>query len=341
MKVCRDRISTMRTIVLTIGLPASGKSTYSKELVKREPGRWKRISKDDLREMLDCYVFTASNEKFVQSMQENLIRAAIRSGQDVVIDNTHLNGQSRRKIHDAAKSFGDVKLIEKAFKVDVKECIRRNDLREVKKVPLDVIEKFQNVFGKYLDKVPETKEYYYPPLANGTGLGPVKQDSKLPPAIMCDLDGTLAIISDRSPYDASDCDVKDKPNWPVIETVLAMHAQGVKIIFMSGRDAKYRPETERFIEKYCRAPSNWAFSKENDERPKDVPVPYELRMRGDLNPDPSKSDMRKDSIIKRELFDAFVAGKYYIKFVLDDRNQVVEGWREMGLTCFQVAPGDF
>ncbi len=331
----------MRTIVMTIGLPASGKSTYAKDLVKREPGRWKRINKDDLREMLDCYEFTSSNEKFVSDVQENMIRAAIRSGRDVVIDNTHLNGQSRRKIHEMAKSFGDVKVIEKAFRVDVKECLRRNESRDGRKVPVEVIDKFNNVFGKYLSKVPETKEYYYPPLANGTGMGPVKQDPKLPRAIMCDLDGTLALIDGRSPYDATDCDLKDKPNWPVIETVLAMHAQGVRIIFMSGRDCKYRPETVRFIEKYCRAPSNWAFPKENDDRPKDQPIPYELHMRGELNPDPTKADQRKDNIIKRELFDAFVTNKYYVTFVLDDRNQVVEGWREMGLTCFQVAPGDF
>jgi tRNA uridine 5-carbamoylmethylation protein Kti12 len=60
----------MRTIVMTIGLPASGKSTYSKELVKKEPGRWKRVSKDDLREMFDCYEFTQSNEKFVEGWRE-------------------------------------------------------------------------------------------------------------------------------------------------------------------------------------------------------------------------------------------------------------------------------
>jgi predicted kinase len=319
---------------MTIGLPACGKSTYAKDLVKKEPGRWKRINKDDLREMLDGYEFTSSNEKFVSDMQENMIRAAIKAGRDVVVDNTHLNGQSRRKIHDMAKSFGDVKVIEKAFRVDVKECLRRNENREGRKVPVEVIDKFNNVFGKYLSKVPETKEYYYPPLANGTGLGPVKQDSKLPKAIMVDLDGTLALIDGRSPYDATDCDLKDKPNWPVIETVLAMHAAGYKIIFMSGRDQKYRPETVRFIEKYC----VWLVSADGRET---KPIPYELHMRGETAPDPEKMDMRKDSIIKRELFDAFIAGKYYITLVLDDRNQVVEGWREMGLTCFQVAEGNF
>jgi hypothetical protein len=52
-------------------------------------------------------------------------------------------------------------------------------------------------------------------------------------------------------------------------------------------------------------------------------------------------DQRKDSIIKQELFDRHILGKYNIKFVLDDRNQVVNMWRSLGLTVFQVAEGDF
>jgi hypothetical protein len=49
----------------------------------------------------------------------------------------------------------------------------------------------------------------------------------------------------------------------------------------------------------------------------------------------------KDSIVKRRLFEDNIRGKYYIEYVLDDRNQVVDMWRNMGLTCLQVAEGDF
>ena len=52
-------------------------------------------------------------------------------------------------------------------------------------------------------------------------------------------------------------------------------------------------------------------------------------------------DFRKDSIVKKELFDENVRGKYNIEFVLDDRNQVVEMWRSIGLVCLQVADGNF
>jgi hypothetical protein len=133
--------------------------------------------------------------------------------------------------------------------------------------------------------------------------------------IICDLDGTLAIIGDRSPYDGSSCD-KDIPNWPVIRCVLAMYAAGYNIVFLSGRQDKYRAPTEFFIKKWL------------------PDLPYELFMR-------QTGDNRKDSIIKQELYDANVRDRCEVLFVLDDRNQVVDFWRSIGLTCFQVAPGDF
>lgn len=61
---------------------------------------------------------------------------------------------------------------------------------------------------------------------------------------------------------------------------------------------------------------------------------HELLMR-------NKDDNRKDSIIKKELFDKHIRGRYDVMFVLDDRNQVVEMWRSLGLKCLQVENGDF
>jgi len=54
------------------------------------------------------------------------------------------------------------------------------------------------------------------------------------------------------------------------------------------------------------------------------------------------NDFRKEAIIRRELFDAEIAGKYFIEFVLDCLNQVVDMWRkELHLPCFQVNYGNF
>ena len=53
-------------------------------------------------------------------------------------------------------------------------------------------------------------------------------------------------------------------------------------------------------------------------------------------------DSRRDSVVKGELFSAYVDGVYDVRLVFDDRDQVVtETWRTLGLTCFQVAEGNF
>lgn len=55
-----------------------------------------------------------------------------------------------------------------------------------------------------------------------------------------------------------------------------------------------------------------------------------------------QSDNRKDSIIKREIYENEISKKYDVHLVFDDRNQVVDMWRnELGLKVFQVADGEF
>lgn len=322
----------MRTLFITKGLPACGKSTWAKSLLKKEPYRFKRLNKDELRLLLDDGVYSPDNEVFIREVQDKMIIAAFDAGYDVILDNTHLVPQTLKKLHKLAEAYGDVKVLEKCFNESVKTCLERNALRTGSaRVPDKVINDMARGAGIDRGKQLVDRETYYPPRDNGTTV--YEQDESLPKAIMCDLDGTLALMGDRSPYDASECDTKDKPNWPVIKTVLAMYAQGYEIIFMSGRDSKYREQTIRFIEKYCIDPLATAFVNVGAIVAL-KPISYQLHMR-------SQGDMRKDSIVKQELFDAHVRDKFNVLFVLDDRNQVVDFWRSVGIPTFQVAPGAF
>jgi len=147
-------------------------------------------------------------------------------------------------------------------------------------------------------------------------------------AIICDLDGTLALKHDgRSWYDASTSDL-DNPNKPVLALLRFVQEanwhglnteQDCQIIFLSGRQEKDREPTEKFLEKH----------RLNR---------YPLFMR-------TTDDFRNDTIIKKELYEENIKGNYEILFVLDDRNSekspVVDMWRELGLACFQVADGNF
>ncbi len=48
-----------------------------------------------------------------------------------------------------------------------------------------------------------------------------------------------------------------------------------------------------------------------------------------------------DAIIKRRMFDEHIRANYNVLGVFDDRDRVVEMWRSLGLTCFQVDKGNF
>lgn len=139
--------------------------------------------------------------------------------------------------------------------------------------------------------------------------------STLPPAAIFDIDGTLAIRGDREMFDWSAVDV-DHPNPPVLEVARSLHLTGWSIVYLTGRSDESRRLTEAWLHLH-------------------VGVPGPLLMR-------SARDFRRDTVVKRELYDRHVVGVYDVRMVFEDRDQVVEMWRnEVGLPCFQVAPGDF
>ena len=144
---------------------------------------------------------------------------------------------------------------------------------------------------------------------------PAKRDDEgLPKAIIVDIDGTLAIRNGRSPYDMSRVG-EDSLNEVVAEVVDRFSTDYV-VIVMSGRDESCRNDTVEWLYEYG--------------------VPFDcLYMR-------AEGDSRRDSVVKTELFEEFVDGVYDVRLVFDDRDQVVaETWRSLGLTCFQVAEGNF
>jgi hypothetical protein len=194
----------------------------------------------------------------------------------------------------------------KRFDVTVDECLRRNELRSGSaRVPAEVVLKMYN---QYVANDPE----HFPRSANiQLVFEPVAYDPKLPKALVCDLDGTLALyehLKHRGHYDASNCYLDDV-NIPVRE-VLSRFADDTEIIYLTGREEIYRDATVRFLgDRIC--PGG------------------QLLMR-------PKGDTRKDTITKMELFDQNVRGRYNVLFCLEDRPRVVRMWRRLGLTTLTV-----
>lgn len=141
--------------------------------------------------------------------------------------------------------------------------------------------------------------------------------------VIFDLDGTLALIDHRRKFiDGAgkknwnrffeECD-KDEPNIPVIKMNNLLYNAGYEIIILSGRSISVKNKTLNWLKKY-----NVKY--------------HDLKMRPvrDYTPD----EKLKSDWLKKMDYDRIFC-------VFDDRNKVVDMWRENGLTCFQVAKGDF
>lgn len=138
-------------------------------------------------------------------------------------------------------------------------------------------------------------------------------------AIIVDVDGTVALNNGRSPYDWSRVS-EDLPNKPVIAVVEAMARTGVKVIFCSGRSEECRPDTEKWLAEHLSGIGCVGWGG--------------LFMR-------KAGDYRQDFIVKAEILEREILPNYNVVVVFDDRDSVVKMWRQLGLTCLQVAPGKF
>ena len=296
----------MTTLTITRGLPGSGKSTWA-----REQPRAVRVNRDDLRRMLHgAPLGQGWAEVQVTVAQRAQVEALLRAGVSVICDDTNLRARVVRELGELALGCGADVVVRDFTDVPLEECIARDALRpDDTRVGEDAIRGLHQRYlaGRTLplplpDFTPPATAVYVPP-------------DHAPTAVLVDIDGTVAIMNGRSPYDMSRVG-EDTPNHAVIEAVRAMHSVGHQIIFCSGRSDDCREITEAWLDEH-------------------VGVPYlALHMR-------AFGDQRKDSVVKQEIFDREIRHAYHIVGVFDDRAQVVRMWRSLGLTVFHVAEGNF
>lgn len=273
-------------LLVLVGLPASGKSTYAKELISSRPS-WKRVNKDDLRSMVDNDIWSKDNEKSIVAVEQAIAQHYLTKGYSVVVDDTNFAHIERWR--EVAEK-GGYEFEVKKFETGLFECVVR-DAGRARSVGGTVI---QRMFEQNYKRKEES-------------------DYKLPCYIF-DIDGTIALVHDRSPYDHSKV-YNDIPNEPIVNILSAIYQTNTKIVLLSGRDSVCREETERWLRHHN--------------------IPYnELYMR-------AEGDRRKDSIVKEELYRRHVEPQYNVNAVFDDRNQVVDLWRRLGLVCLQVNYGFF
>lgn len=283
-------------IILTRGLPGSGKTFWAKEYQKTHPDVV-RVNKDDLRAMLHNSVHSKEREKFVLKMRNFAVEQALSEGHDVIVDDTNFNPEHELALLKLiSEKFPKATLTVQDFTwVPLEECIKRDSLRS-NGVGVKVI---RTMYDRHLKPIPPV----------------VEVNPKLSNCIICDLDGTLCLFPGKNPYERDfENDIVNPAVHGIIDQETQMNSD-VDLLFFSGRADRFRKQTQDFLSRHHI-------------------YNYKLFMRGNR-------DERKDSVVKLDMYNENVKDKYNVKFVLDDRDQVVSLWRSLGLTCFQVAEGNF
>ena len=177
--------------VITVGIPASGKSTYAREL--EATGKWYRSERDLIRAQnftetgnIHDYKYTKQREKEVTALQEANIREAVDHGYNIVVSDTNLNRQTRNRLGNLGREMG-LEVLVKVFDTPLYQCVKRNAKRD-KSVPESVLIRMEGDLRKYLGK-------YHQDIYRGI-------EDKLPSCVIVDIDGTLANMRGiRGPFD--------------------------------------------------------------------------------------------------------------------------------------------
>ena len=298
-----------KKIKILVGVPASGKSTWARKELARNPNVVS-VSRDDFRYGLrNSGVTEPKIESMITELVDSTIMKSLSFGLDVIIDATNLKKSYIEHFINLVKHNADVEFI--VFDISLEVALERDRNRE-RSVGEHVIKKMYKNYKDLLDsyalqnlsKRPESEQRF-----NKI----VKTNPNLVDCVIFDIDGTLAHMSNRSPYDWNKVD-RDDVNELVHEQVNYHKSLGREIIIFTGRDEESREKTKYWLDFYK--------------------IHYDhLYMRVD-------GDMRKDNLVKKEMFQNHIIGKYHPICVYDDRLQVVKMWYELGVFCFNVNQGN-
>jgi len=309
-----------RKIYMMTGLPASGKSSWAKDLVALHGGDMVRVNLDDIRDMLGFghsgpLGWSKDIEQVALEVQDKIILSAIKMGKDVIVDNTHLVPTIPNRIK---KLFdGDVEFVVQNFTdVSVETCVIRDFLRGDaggRSVGEDVIRKMAKILNKpwrltsaYMNDYEYDIVPYDPNTPDIYGF-----DRSL--AVVFDIDGTLA-RHHRSPYDYGRLGT-DTVFENIKNLNLMYWSSHYSVFIVSGRPDNYRADTEVWLAK------------------NGIRYDHLFMRRAD--------DKRNDADVKHEIFNNEFRDIYDIENWFDDRDRVVRRMRKLGVNVVQVNDGDF
>lgn len=325
-----------RKLILTVGLPGSGKTTWAQEVSSQYPDKVVRLNKDDIGERMFGKGFHSAHTKrrmqLINSEQQMLLKKHLTEGKVVILDDTHTRMRSVQMLVQLANSHG-ASVEAQYFDISVEECLSRNAKRD-RNVPEEVIRKMAvKSYGydgknlrKYLFGANGTVGYDYDPThpdeqaVQAFNETIANNGHKSMDAIIFDMDGTLVDVRGLSdtfmPGPEKDYDSfhNESEFAPANEDVWYMaqeaHELGFSVLIVTARTANYAAPT-----------INWL---KNNEVPVD-----KLYMR-------PRDDWRVDVDTKKTIDSWIVQDGYRIVHAVDDNPEVVQYRRSTGIWVTQV-----
>ncbi len=231
-------------LILTKGLPASGKTTWAKEYIQKHP-ETANLCKDDLRLQLGS---TNKREKRIIKVRDLLTEHYFSQSYSVIWSDTNLNPVHLRRATELAAQHQAQLSIQDFTNVELAECIRRDLIRP-------------NSVGQQA-----IEQMYYDYLYNAEPAPEI--DPNLPNCYLVDVDGTLAINNTRHPF-AWDKVAEDALN-PDVATMVRKLSQDTTIIVLSGRSSVCYDLTAGWLKQYEIEYKDLFMRPADDQRPDDI-----------------------------------------------------------------------
>ena len=299
------------TLEILVGVSGSGKSSYAHEQWMLFPDNVTIVNRDKIRELLygfteadvkDYYGFESLGkfEKRVTRYEDTLINDALNHGNKVIVDATHLSVKYIERF-----KYWNVPTTVKVFDISLGGAIGR-DANRNRSVGDQVINMQYRRYESLKWEL-ENNPIDFTPVT-------LENDSTKPRTVIFDIDGTLAHMKDRSPYEWLKVgqDTVDLPTCLMADFLDEVN--GVSVTICTGRDGVALEETKKWLDEHDVACDRLYIRAAGDSRP--------------------------DWVIKEEMWRE-IAKENYIVAMFDDRLQVVRRARSLGLKVFNVAYNNF
>lgn len=303
----------IKKIILTRGIPGSGKSTWAKAWVTEDPEHRIRLNWDDMRNMMGPYWVPSREPINKHMLWAGLNMAAYCTRPyDVVIDNMNLNSKDWKQYEDWINNYNQSLNSEetntqyvlefKDFFIPLEECIRRDAMR-----PNPIGEKtIKDIWRRYKHFIQTTEVENV--------VNNLRQSTGKVPCIVVDMDSTMCFNTTKRPWygdGAAEGMINDVPNPGVVAVVKELQRK-FPIIVVTGRDTTQATVTKQWLVKQGITPTEFYFR--------------------------TAGDYRKGVEVKNELINQ-VLNKYDIVTIFEDCEPIVKMFRDMGLTVLQPNKG--